>query len=135
MTNIHSAIKNFREVLRGVWYELLPTMALKPLRYPEIYKDLILLEKLLKAVTEELKKRALVRPMHYPVKIIERKTYGYKEEEKILKELLTKYPVEKITKLKGYSALSKEIDGKDLIHYIIQGLIQENITKVVKLES
>ena len=128
-------IEVFREFLQGIWDEMLPTMVEKTVEHTDFYRDLILLEKLLKEITKELKERALLFPDYYPVKITERKNFVYNQEETILKDLIRKYHIVKFAKLKNYTSLQKAIKGEELTLFISSGLIVEKITKIPKLEG
>ena len=114
---------------------MLPSITEKTVIHDTIYRDLFLLQKLLNAITEDLKKRAAKHPGVYPVTISERKNYVYESPEKILQTLIKKYPIEKFAKLKGYTDLTKVIDGKILTDFTVKGLIKQNNVSVLKLEG
>lgn len=126
-------IKDLGDFLQSLWDELLPTIVEKTVIHSDLYKELFLVEKILKALTKELKERALLFPDYYPVKISERKNFIYNKEDEILKDLIKKYQIEKFAKLKSYSSLIKEIEGDKIIDLTSKGFIAEKIIKVVKL--
>ena len=136
MENIHALLNRFRDVLQGIWDDMLPSMNERTVQYAHVYRDLFLLEKLLKAITKELKERALLFPDYYPVKISERKLTSYNLEDVIIQMLISrKYQPKDFCKLKSFLQLEKLIKKEDITALITKGLIVESKTKVVKLED